>query len=263
MERIFNLFLYMDRDGIIYELGGVAHEADGTDNEKLERLKGSVDADCMTAKHYPVPDRYMLVTELEKPSLPRLRYEAYDQMSKLGKSLELFEEIFVDLGAPQNPLVCVTPIVDGTPVIDGTLGPEEPTQGPAALGPKRVSAGSGANRTGAPVPGVNHLFPAGTVVMSAGAEKVLEGSGMTAEWLLTRHLTGDFGEAGNYASIQLSKKERKGETDDTGKLNKIAIDSKEGRIMSVYSLSTDCTIWVITDWYGGHVVRTVLRPEDY
>jgi hypothetical protein len=263
LERIFNLFLFMDSDGIIYELGGVAHDADGTDEEKLDRLKRWADSDCEASRRYPIPSRYLLVTDLGQPPLPRLRYETYDRMYKLGRYLEIFEEVFADQGAPREPLVCVTPVIDGVALVQGTLGRDDPAQRPEQEAAERAALRSGAAHTAAPPSGVVPLFPAGRLAMSKGAEELLRGSGLTVELLLLRHLAGDFGEAGKYAMIRLTPNERQGQTDDTGKLNKVAIDGKEGRIMSVYRLSADCTIWIITDWYTPHVVTTVLRPEDY
>jgi hypothetical protein len=35
----------------------------------------------------------------------------------MGRQAEFFEEIFRDLGAPKNPLICVNPIVYGKPMI--------------------------------------------------------------------------------------------------------------------------------------------------
>jgi len=37
----------------------------------------------------------------------------------MGRQTEFFEEVFQHLGAPENPLMCVTPIVNGQPMIQG------------------------------------------------------------------------------------------------------------------------------------------------
>jgi hypothetical protein len=37
----------------------------------------------------------------------------------MGRQTEFFEEIFQDLEAPKNPLMCVTPIVHGQSMIQG------------------------------------------------------------------------------------------------------------------------------------------------
>ena len=48
-----------------------------------------------------------------------IRYQSYVQLASIGKQIEFFEEVFQDLGASHNPLMCVTAIVDGQPQIEG------------------------------------------------------------------------------------------------------------------------------------------------
>ena len=117
-ERIFNLFLIIS-DDIIREIGAVCYEQSGSDAQKLVFLQSKVIEDLEKAKRYPVPNRYVLVSE-KKPGIPGLiRYKSYLDLAITGDQLEFFEEVFADLKAPQNPLMCITPIVDGKPLIDG------------------------------------------------------------------------------------------------------------------------------------------------
>ena len=77
------------------------------------------------------------------------------------------------------------------------------------------------------------LIDLGQVVTTPGAVELLEGSGVTAESLLDRHVCGDWGAAGLYHATELTADElARGPmaTSDNGKLNKQAIDSgDEGR----------------------------------
>lgn len=111
-ERVFNLF-YFARADIIEELGAVVHEADGTDEEKAMFLQSLVDTDYKTCRRFPVPQKV-------SPSGARvpLSVQSYNALLRLGRDLELFEEIFDDLGAGATPLYCVTGIIDGKPKID-------------------------------------------------------------------------------------------------------------------------------------------------
>lgn len=115
-EKVFNLFLFVVH-GLICEIGAVCHLHAGTDASKIAFLQAQVMADYSNAKRYPVPDRYIVVTDgIEIPN--RLSYAGYLQLSQAGKNTELFDEAFQDLGASSSPLICITPIVDGWPRVD-------------------------------------------------------------------------------------------------------------------------------------------------
>lgn len=116
-ERIYNLFLIIS-DDIIREIGAVCHEQSGNDAQKLTFLQSKIIEDLAKAKRYPVPDRYVLIGG--KNSIPGLiRYQSYQELAFTGDQLEFFEEVFEDLRAPRDPLMCITPIVNGKPMIDG------------------------------------------------------------------------------------------------------------------------------------------------
>jgi hypothetical protein len=116
-EKLFNLFLLIE-DGIICQIGAVCHEKDGTDEQKTKFLQSQVDSDLPNAKLYPLPKRYIRFTEPSAGIAGSLSYEGFQQLGAAGKQLEVFEEVFKDLGASQNPLVCITAIVNGKPLIE-------------------------------------------------------------------------------------------------------------------------------------------------
>jgi hypothetical protein len=119
-EKTFNLFLFVDGDPII-QLGACCHEQEGSDRQKLSFLQSRVEADLPGAERFPIPDRYKLVRP-GGTGTTGLRYQSYLDLSRLGKHLELFEEVFVHFGAPNNPLMCITPVVDGKPRVDTVTG---------------------------------------------------------------------------------------------------------------------------------------------
>jgi len=104
---VYSLFIYVER-GRISQLGVVAHHLSGSDSEKLAYLKGHVESDHKAAKRYA-------------PRLP-ITWAQYQARSRLGRHLELFEQIIQEVGAPAEPLLAITPIVDGTPRIDAVTG---------------------------------------------------------------------------------------------------------------------------------------------
>lgn len=109
-EPTFNLFLYVKMPSVT-ELGAVVHDLDGSDHEKISALQLLVDSDYQIARRY-------------KPSRP-LSWQDYESLMRLGRELEVFEEIFRDNNAPSQPLVAITPIVDGKPQFHAVmpLGP--------------------------------------------------------------------------------------------------------------------------------------------
>lgn len=114
MEKIFNLFVFLE-DGMIQEIGAVSHMLKGSDNYKMKYLQSQVVTDLPRAKRYCVPDRYSSVMPDNKCINAQPSYDILHILSAEGRQLEFFEEVFVDMGAPVNPLYCITPIVDGQP----------------------------------------------------------------------------------------------------------------------------------------------------
>ncbi len=117
-EPVFNLFVYIESDEIA-ELGIVKHLLEGTDNQKLTFLTENVPLDCRAATRFAVPSRYLL--SYAEPEPPSLRYETFKSMMLVGQHIDLFEDAFQVLEAPQSPLVCVTPVVNGEPQIEEVL----------------------------------------------------------------------------------------------------------------------------------------------
>jgi hypothetical protein len=115
-EKLSNLFLFVMGD-ITHEIGAVCHEQAGSDAEKLAFLQSQVATDFPAAKRYSVPDRYLLAGDGGAAVSGGLRYQSYLQLAAMGRQAEFFEEVFQELGAPKNPLMCVTPIVYGKPMI--------------------------------------------------------------------------------------------------------------------------------------------------
>lgn len=88
------------------------------------------------------------------------------------------------------------------------------------------------------------LFRLGRCVATPGALEDLEESENTAEELLRRHQTGDWGDLGQ---------EDKATNEDALKTG--------GRIFSAYILSTGVKIWLITEW--DRSATTILLPSEY
>lgn len=111
-EQIFNLFYFVKAD-IIEELGATVHQADGSDEEKLAVLQSLVDTDYKTCRRFPVTRR----RTSSGADLP-VSVQSYGALMRLGRHLELFEDVFDCLHTSATPFCCVTPIVDGKPRID-------------------------------------------------------------------------------------------------------------------------------------------------
>jgi hypothetical protein len=92
----------------IKELGVVVHDLEGTEEEKLSTLQALVDQDYRIAKRYRPQDN--------------IEWGHYQALERLGRHLEMFEQIFRDCSAPINPLVAITPIVDHLPKVMAVTG---------------------------------------------------------------------------------------------------------------------------------------------
>lgn len=99
-EEIYNLFVFIEKNAIEY-LGITVHEFDGTDDQKVAYLQSRVGQDHLTAK------RYLLSSSLT--------IDQYEARLRLGRHLEIFEDILKEHTAPNHPLCVVTTIEDGTP----------------------------------------------------------------------------------------------------------------------------------------------------
>ena len=92
-------------------------------------------------------------------------------------------------------------------------------------------------------------FDPGELVATPGALAALQAAGAAATDLIDRHSRGDWGEL-NPIDAQSNE-----------------VDIKDGgKIMSVYTLSTGVTLWVITDAIdrsGRREATTILLPEEH
>ena len=105
-EEIYNLFVFMEGNDI-KNLGVTVHEFDGTDDQKVAFLQSRVDKDHSSAKRY-APKYFLSVDQ-------------YEARLRLGRHLEIFEDIFKERNAPNQPLCVVTAIQDGIPKISASL----------------------------------------------------------------------------------------------------------------------------------------------
>ena len=105
-EEIYNLFIFMEGDAI-KNLGVTVHELDGTDDQKVAFLQSHVDKDYLSAKCYA--------------PMTSLTTDEYEARLRLGRHLEIFEDIFNEHNAPSRPLCVVTAIQDGIPKISASL----------------------------------------------------------------------------------------------------------------------------------------------
>lgn len=92
--------------------------------------------------------------------------------------------------------------------------------------------------------GTTPLFTLGQIVATPGALDVLQKACCPFQALLKRHVIGDWGDV----------------CPDDATLNDLAV-LEEGRLLSSYTLSSDVTVWVITEW--DRSATTVLLPSEY
>lgn len=88
------------------------------------------------------------------------------------------------------------------------------------------------------------LFSLGKVVGTPGALQALEAAEQDPSELLTRHVTGDWGDL----------------EDEDKEENELSVE-KGFRIFSAYKLQSGVKVWVITEW--DRSATTILLPEEY
>ena len=89
-----------------------------------------------------------------------------------------------------------------------------------------------------------HLFDLGQVVATPGALAALESASQTAEELISRHVSGDWGML----------------PPEDVQANEDALTSG-GRLLSAYLLNDQTKIWIISEW--DRSVTTLLLPSEY
>jgi hypothetical protein len=124
-ERIVNLFLYVESN-LVKNLGAVAHDFDGDDEQAKVFLQSQVPVDASRAIQSPLP-----VSNIKSwfgvDASQGLPLEVVDYMRRTGTVTFLFEDLLQRLKAPQTPFVCTTYIVDGKPVIESLTHAHPPT----------------------------------------------------------------------------------------------------------------------------------------
>lgn len=112
VETVFNIFYFVSDDQqLIVELGVTTHKLSGSDDYKISFLQQNVQKDLLVCIRYPIP-----TSLADKDN--KLSVAQFNSMIRLGRSVELFENIFKTLKAPENVLYISTPVVDGTPTYD-------------------------------------------------------------------------------------------------------------------------------------------------
>ncbi len=102
-EVILNIYLIIN-DGKVVEFRAVGYEREGGDDRKIEFLKSKAIEDFEKAYRFNAP------SDKNGNYMP---YKKFAKLENRGKQFELFEEIFMSFNAPENPLICVTPVLDG------------------------------------------------------------------------------------------------------------------------------------------------------
>lgn len=123
-EPVFNVFLFIDgADDVIRAVGIVRHERDGSDARKLAFLQGAVAADLPNAKRFRVPDTFVRRDSTGEVRTREFGYAAFKTLVAENPALamEMYEGAFAGIGAPANPLMCVTPVIDGVATVEGVV----------------------------------------------------------------------------------------------------------------------------------------------
>ena len=89
------------------------------------------------------------------------------------------------------------------------------------------------------------LFPIGKIVFTPGAIDALKEVKKEPFEYLIKHVQGDWSE--------LDKQDQKA--------NRLAVERKDDRVFSRYTLPSGQRIWIITEWDRSYT--TILLPEEY
>lgn len=120
-EYIVNIFLYIDANRIMREIGAKWHMRRGTDAEKLAFLQAQVRKDYRSAFKRRLPDSVVLIRTDGSKELGAISYDSFRQLAAYGHLMNFLEDaVFKKCSfAPRQPLMVVTPIVDGAVMIEG------------------------------------------------------------------------------------------------------------------------------------------------
>lgn len=109
-EAVYNVYAYFEA-GELRAVGIKQYYRQGSDEKKLAFLCERATLDFHSAKRIPL-------------AVP-MNHEEYHARVRMGETVAMFEPLFMEVGAGDAPLFCVTPIVDGIPTIHASvpLGP--------------------------------------------------------------------------------------------------------------------------------------------
>ena len=110
--KAFNLFYFVE-SCLIKELGVVVHDITQNDEDAQAFLLANVSKDFQKCKRFPLPN---ILTDIR--SSDSIDLSTYIALFRVGRHMELFEDIFIKYQASINPMCCITPIVDGAPQVD-------------------------------------------------------------------------------------------------------------------------------------------------
>ena len=128
-ERVFNLFLFVEH-GVIATYGAKCHKMSGTEPYKLAHLQSLVNDDVLQSRRFPIPKSFVLVNSATGTRLDgAISVGMFYELVARGRHLTIFEEAFVVLNAPRDPLFCITPVVDGIVTVDSAVVLNDPNPG--------------------------------------------------------------------------------------------------------------------------------------
>ncbi len=107
-ETIINIYLVIE-SRFVTAFKAKAYQLEGSDEKKIQFLKEHAKEDFKSAYHFDAP---------QNKGGEFMPYKKFSKLESQGMQFKLFEEIFQKFNAPQNPLVCVTPVVDGKILIN-------------------------------------------------------------------------------------------------------------------------------------------------
>ena len=106
-------------DMIIKKIAVKTHELEGSDEDKLNFLRGQVDDDLKDATEFPLPPRVFRI--YGNTRVNELSFDAYQTLMAQGKSEQIFEEIYKKLNVPESPLRVITCVNNGQIFVDRAL----------------------------------------------------------------------------------------------------------------------------------------------
>ena len=113
--KIFSLFLFIS-DGVIWDVGAMDHEFEGTEEEMTRYLLENAEIDAPRCAHHALPSRYKM-TDGEGKECTGIPLEDWGEIMENRRYLEVFEEVFSQYGILPTSFFCMIPVFDGVPQI--------------------------------------------------------------------------------------------------------------------------------------------------